>query len=99
MTTFGECIRKLREEQNLSLRELSSELHVDSSLIGKIERNERQPTKGFIKQVADYFKIDEKQLINEVFSDFIANKIIYENVDIEVLKAAEKKVNYFKRKN
>jgi transcriptional regulator with XRE-family HTH domain len=98
MTTFGEYIRKLREEHNLSLRDLSTELHVDSSLIGKIERNERQPTKEFIKQVATYFKIDEKSLINESLSDFFANKIIYENVDLEVLKVAEEKVNYLKSK-
>jgi transcriptional regulator with XRE-family HTH domain len=98
MTTFGECIRKLREEHNLSLRDLSTMLHVDSSLISKIERNERQPTKDFIKQVAAYFKIDEKGLINESLSDFFANKIIYEDVDLEVLKVAEEKVNYLKSK-
>jgi cytoskeletal protein RodZ len=50
MTTFGGYIRKIREEHNLSLRDLSTELHIDSSLlIGKIERNEKQSTKEFIK--------------------------------------------------
>jgi transcriptional regulator with XRE-family HTH domain len=98
MTTFGENIRKLREDRSLSLRVLSTKLHVDSSLIAKIERNERQPTKEFIRQVAVYFKIDEKSLINEFLSDFIANKIIYEDVDLEVLKVAEEKVNYLKSK-
>lgn len=98
MNTFGEHLRKLRETQNLSLRDLSSKLHIDSSLIGKIELNKRRPSREFVKQVAHFFNIDEKKLLNEFFSDYIAYKIIDENVDIEVLKVAEEKVNYLKNK-
>jgi transcriptional regulator with XRE-family HTH domain len=99
MNTFGEQLRKLREIQNLSLRDLSSKLHIDSSLIGKIERNERQPSKEFIKQTARFFNIDEKKLLNEFLSDYIAYKIIDANVDIEILKVAEKKFNYLKNRS
>ncbi len=98
MNTFGEHLRKLREEKKMSLRDLSSKLHIDSSLIAKIERNDRKPSKEFIKQIARFFKIDEKKLFNEFLSDSIAYKIIDENVDIEVLKVAEEKVNYLKNK-
>lgn len=42
MFSFGEHIRSLREELNLSMRELSKKTGVDTSLLGKIERNERQ---------------------------------------------------------
>jgi len=98
MNTFGEYLRMLREKDNLTLRELSLKLKIDSSLIAKIERNERSPTKEFIKQISKYFKIDEKKLINEFISDLIAYKILEENVDIGILKVAEKKVNYLKNK-
>ena len=99
MNTFGEHLRNLRKENGLSLRDLSSKLNIDSSLIAKIERNERLPSKDFIKQIAKFFRIEEKKLFNEFFSDYIAYKIIEENVDIEILKAAEEKVNYIKNKS
>jgi len=99
MNTFGEQLRKLREKNKLSLRELSSKLNIDSSLIGKIERNERKPSKEFIKQIAKFYKIEEKEMLNEFFSDYIAYKIIEENIDINILKVAEKKVEYLKHKS
>lgn len=99
MNTFGEHLRVLRETQNLSLRELSSKLNIDPSLIAKIERNERYPSKDFIKQIAKYFNVDEKNLFNEYLSDYIAYKVIDEEVDVEILHVAEKKINYFKNKS
>lgn len=98
ITTFGNHLRKIRKENNLTLRDLSSKLNIDSSLIAKIERNERTPTKDFIRQIAKFFGIEEKQLFNEYISDFIAYKIIQESADIEILKIAEEKVNYIKNK-
>ena len=95
MTSFGEQIRTLREEKELPLRKVAAFLDIDPSLLGKIERNERQPNKEFIKQIALFFKIDEKSLIRQFVSDQIAYKIIEED-DMEILKVAEKKVMYLK---
>ncbi|MDR1757002.1 MAG: helix-turn-helix domain-containing protein, partial [Culturomica sp.] len=47
--TIGEQLRILREKTELSLREVSTQIGVDASLLGKIERNERQPTKEQLK--------------------------------------------------
>ena len=62
----------------------------------KIERNERQPTKQIIKQVADFFKVDAKELQNDFLSDVIAYKILDEEADLSILKVAEEKVKYLK---
>ena len=67
LTSFGEYIRTLREEAEFPLRKVAADLSIDPSLLGKIERNERQPTKEFIKQVAAYYKIDSKTLSDEFF--------------------------------
>jgi transcriptional regulator with XRE-family HTH domain len=67
-------------------------------LLAKIERNERQPTKQLIKEVASYFKVDLKELQNEFLSDQIAYKILDEEADLNILKVAEKKVSYLKTK-
>ena len=96
--TFGEKLRILREEANLSLRVVAENIGIDTSLLGKIERSERQPTKEQIKLVANYFKLDEKALLKENLSDQIAYRILKENADLDTLKVAEKKVQYLKSK-
>ncbi len=95
-TTFGELLRSLREETGQTLKTVSEKINIDTSLLAKIERNERQPTKQIIKEVAKYFKVDEKELQSEFLSDQIAYKILDEEADIEILKVAEEKVLYLK---
>ncbi len=94
--TFGEHLRALRENAGLTLREVATDIEIDPSLLAKIERNQRQPTKLLIKRVANFFKIDEKELHNEFLSDQIAYKILNEEADLNILKVAEKKVSYLK---
>ena len=96
--TFGEHLRSLREEASLPLREVASAIGTDQSLLAKIERNERQPTKPLIKQIAKYFKVDEKDLQDEFLSDQIAYKILDEEADMKILKVAEAKVEYQRTK-
>ncbi|MFA5815800.1 MAG: helix-turn-helix transcriptional regulator [Bacteroidales bacterium] len=98
VATFAEQVRTLRESAHLTLREVAEEIGIDTSLLGKIERNERQPTKEQIKQVAKYFKLDEKDLLKEYLSDQFAYKIIEEEADLDTLKVAERKVEYLKTK-
>ena len=74
----------------------SEQINIDTSLLAKIERNERQPTRKVIKLIADFFKVDEEILKNDFLSDQIAYKILDEKADISVLKAAEDKVKYLK---
>ena len=40
--TFGDTVKKLREEKNLPLREVAEALKIDTSMLGKIEKNNRQ---------------------------------------------------------
>jgi transcriptional regulator with XRE-family HTH domain len=94
--TFGNYIRDLRERSNLTLKEVATEISVDPSLLAKIERSERQPTKEFIERVATFFKVDSKLLKMEFLSDLIAYKILDEDADIATLKVAESKVSYLK---
>ena len=94
--SFGEHLRHLRKEAGLTLKFVSEHISIDTSLLAKIERNERQPTKQIIKQVADFFKVDEKELKNDFLSDFIAYKILDEKADLSILRVAEEKVKYLK---
>ncbi len=98
IATLGEQVRTLRKEAKLSLRVVAVEIGIDTSLLGKIERSERQPTKEQIKQVAKYFKLEEKDLLKEFLSDQIAYKILEEEADLDTLRVAERKVKYLKNK-
>jgi len=96
--TFGEYIRALREASGLPLRKVAAQLDIDPSLLGKIERNSRPPNLDIIRKLADIFRQNESNLITEYLSDQIAYKIIEEHGDIGVLKVAEKKIDYIKKK-
>lgn len=95
-TTFGEKLRQLRESASMTLRELAVKIEIDPSLLAKIERNQRQPTKILIKNISNFFKVNERELLNEFLSDQIAYKILDEEADLNILKVAEEKVEYIK---
>jgi transcriptional regulator with XRE-family HTH domain len=98
-STIGEQLRALREKENLPLREVAKSIGIDTSLLGKIERNVRQATKGQLLQIASYYKVDQKKLMKEVLSDQFAYMILEEEADLDTLKVAEMKVGYLKANN
>ncbi len=95
-SNFGEQLRNLREVNNYTLKHVSEHIGIDTSLLAKIERNERQPTKTIIKNVAHFFNVNEKTLHDNFLSDQIAYKIFNEEADLSILKDAEAKVLYLK---
>lgn len=92
----GEYLRTLREQAGYTLKHVSEKIGVDISLLAKIERNERQPTKNMIKLFSNFFECDERELLHQFLSDQIAYKIIDEEADVGILKVAEEKVKYLK---
>jgi transcriptional regulator with XRE-family HTH domain len=94
--SFGKHLRNLREDAGMTLKSVAEQICIDTSLLAKIERNERQPTKQLIKQVAEFFRVNEKELQNDFLSDQIAYRIIDEQADLSILKVAEEKVKYLK---
>ncbi len=94
--TFGMHLRSLRKESEMTLKEVSEKVGIDASLLAKIERSKRQPTKLFIKKVATFFDVSEKELLIEFISDQIAYKILNGEVDVNIIKVAESKASYLK---
>lgn len=96
MKLFGEYLRKLREEQNLPLRKVAAHLDIDTSILSKIERNERPINIDLISKVADFFDLDENQLLIDYYGEEIAKKVYLENNISEIFEVAEKKIEYLK---
>lgn len=97
--TFGETVKKLRNEKHLPLRVVAEALSVDPSMLGKIEKNHRKPTKQLIEKFAIFFNVSDKDLMIAFLSDNVAYQIMEEeDFASEVLKVAERKVRYLLNK-
>lgn len=94
--TLGGLLRSEREKASLPLRSVAEKTGIDISLLGKIERNERQPTKEQVRQLAAFYGLDEKDMLRESVIDQVAHLIMREDVDIDVLKAVSGKIGYLK---
>ncbi|MCF6268234.1 MAG: helix-turn-helix domain-containing protein [Melioribacteraceae bacterium] len=94
MQTIGKQIRKLREDSGLPLRKIAAILDIDQSILSKIERGERKATKKQIIQIAKIFNADKKELLINYFSDKVIYELINEDIAVDVLKVAEKKIKY-----
>lgn len=97
--TFGEYIKRLRTENELTLTQLAAKLDLDSANLSKIENNKREFDEKRLELLANVFNLDLAQLRIEFFSDIIAKKIYENNCDSETLILAEQKVEYLKSKN
>lgn len=97
--TFGEVIRRLREESGLPLRKVAAQLDIDPSTLGKIERNERAANKEMIEKFAEIFSINSKELLISFLSDKVAYEIKEVDFAKDILKVAEEKIKYYKKTN
>lgn len=98
LKTIGTILRELREAKGLLLREVGAKLSLDPTILSKIERDERMPTKEQVKALADFYK-DQK---NDVIIAWLSDKLVYEvqdeDVALKALQVAEEKVKYNKTK-
>jgi len=52
MKTLGEYIRELREEEDLSLRELAKQLHLSAAFLSDVELGRRHPSDDVLTHLA-----------------------------------------------
>ena len=95
--TFGDYIKKAREEKNLPLRKVAARLDIDTSTLSKVERGERPASPDYLKPISEILQLDLK----EVQSKFIADKINKDFGGMEHLtdglKAAEQQIKKKKK--
>jgi transcriptional regulator with XRE-family HTH domain len=98
LKTIGTTLRELRESKGLLLREVGAKLSLDPTILSKIERDERMPTREQVKALADFYK-DQK---NEVIIAWLSDKLYYEVQDehlaLQAMQVAEEKIKYQSKK-
>jgi DNA (cytosine-5)-methyltransferase 1 len=88
----GAIIRKLREDRHLSLNTVAIALNIDTSLLSKIERSERNATKDQILKLCETFRVETKYLLIPYLSEIVCEGIGSEDCAEEVLKLSENKI-------
>lgn len=97
MKTLGEIIREQRENKGMLLKEVATALDIDLSLLSRIERGDKRPTRNHISKLSQILQIDERELLIAYLSDRLVYEIRDEDLATEALKMAEQKINYLKR--
>jgi transcriptional regulator with XRE-family HTH domain len=91
-TQFGSRVRELRTQQKMLLRQLASRLDVDTSIISKVERGDRQLKKDQIPLLAEILKADKDELITLWLADQVFDVIKDETMADEALKSVSRKI-------
>ena len=64
MSEFGEKIRRLRTERNLTVKEVCQQVGIPQSRLSELERGVRLPTTGQINSLASYYDVDSGGLVD-----------------------------------
>lgn len=95
MESFGEYIRRLREENNLPLRKVAAQLDIDTSTLSKVERGERPISIDYLKPLSQILNTDYKELQIK----FLANSIDANYGELEYLmEGLDEVINQLKNK-
>lgn len=86
---FGNKIKQLRSEHGVLQRELATLLEIDMPMMCKIERGERRAKRNHVVLLADYFHVDENEMLALWLADKVLNSINDED-DGEIKEAALK---------
>ena len=92
--SFGDAIRKQREEKALPLRRVAAYLDIDQAILSKIERGRRKATREQVLKLAAFFQVDKDNLLVAWLSDKLVYELAEEKLAVKALKAAEEKIAY-----
>jgi len=73
-SSFGEFIRKMRQDREEPLRIVAAAVGIDSTLLSKLEHGDRFPTEAQISKFAKVFKVPEGELKGRVIADKVASE-------------------------
>ncbi len=92
--TFGETLRVKREAKGLLLRQVAAMLDMDTAILSKIERSQRNISKEQVFKLADILGIEREELLIHYLSEKIAIELMGERLADKTLKIAEKKIKH-----
>ena len=73
-SSFGQFIRRLRQDREEPLRVVAAAVGIDSTLLSKLEHGGRFPTEAQISKLAKFFKVPEQEVKGRVIADKVTSE-------------------------
>ncbi|HAE91684.1 MAG TPA: XRE family transcriptional regulator [Tissierella sp.] len=83
---FGEILRNLRKEADITQEELGNIVGVTTSMIGMYETNARKPSYEVLLKIAEYFNVTTDYLLGKSDSKTSNNKLAEQEKYIESIR-------------
>lgn len=68
--SFGQRVKKLRQDSGLTQLQLAEKLYISESYIALIESNKRNPSMDIVTKMADYFHVTSDYLVKGTAFDY-----------------------------
>ena len=72
---LGKRVKELRDENGVLQRQLAALLEIDTPMFSKIERGDRRAKRTQVVQLANYFNVDEKELLTLWVADKVLDAV------------------------
>jgi transcriptional regulator with XRE-family HTH domain len=99
MNQFGEQIKHLRKKSGLLQRQVANQLEMDTPMLSKIERGERNAKREQISLLSAIFKVPEEDLLSLWLADKVYDVVKDEELALKAIRAAEKELTSKMRKS
>jgi len=95
---FGEQIKQLREQKGLLQRQVANQLEMDTPMLSKIERGERNAKREQVTILSKIYNVSEEDLLSLWLADKLFEVLKDEDVALKALSVTEDEVKKIKRK-
>ena len=90
MKKLGQELRKIRENKNILLRQVASYLEIDTAMISKIERGERNLNRNQVIKLAEYYNVSQDKFLTLWVCDKVLNTVENEPFALKGMQKALK---------
>ena len=98
MNQFGERIKQLREQKGLLQRQVANQLEMDTPMLSKIERGERNAKREQVTILSKIFKVKEEDLLSLWLADKVYDVVKGEHVALKAMGVAEEELKTKRKK-
>lgn len=97
MQTIGSTLKKIREDKNLLLQDVTIKTGINKTLLSRIENDKRLPTREQVNQLCKYYKAHKNEIIVQWLSDKIVYEMQDEDLALTAMQVAEEKMKFNKQ--
>ena len=99
MGQFGKQIKQLREQKGLLQRQVANQLEMDTPMLSKIERGERNAKREQVNILSKIFNVPEEDLLSLWLADKVYAVVKDEHVALKAIGFAEEELKTKPRQN